>query len=219
MKATRIGASVLALVLAPLVVSGAHAQGKSESSHQGDSKPRFEVTEEATDTLKILKIDKGTRLVTLRNSPGDTVAVLAGKEVRNFDQLRVNDRVVTRISSTLMIHVQEGGEAEMVQETKVDRAEVGEKPRGSVTERKTYKAKIVSIDKAAGTATLKGPDAEPFTVTPKNPANLDRVNVGDVLVVQHTVSTAVWIAKPGAKPAAKKATPAAKKAAPAATKK
>ena len=204
MKASLIRGWVLSLLVVPFVVSVPRAE------EQG-SKPRFEVTEQVTDTLQILKVVKDTRIVTLRNSAGDTVEVLCGPEVRNFDQLRVKDKVVTKYSETMMIHVEEGGSPEVVKETTVGRAPVGSSPRGSVSQRKQFKASIVAIDLEKGTATLKGPDPEPFTITPQDKTNLSRVKVGDLVVVTHTVATAVWVDKPAAK---KSATPAKKSAAP-----
>jgi hypothetical protein len=195
MKASLIRGWMLSLLFAPLVVSGAR-------SEDTPSKPRFEVTEQVTDTLKILKIVKDTRTVSLRRSSGDTVEVVAGPEVRNFDQLKVGDRVVTKLSETMMIHVEEGGSPEIVKETTVGHAPVGSAPRGTKSERNQFKASIVSIDLENGTATLKGPDPEPFTITPADRTNLTRVKVGDLVVVTHTVTTAIWVEKPGAKKAA-----------------
>ena len=74
------------------------------------SLPTFSATLEDTLVLHITRIEKESRLVTLKNAAGDTLSVVCGPEVKNFDLLKVGDRVQTIYKETLSIRVDKSGE-------------------------------------------------------------------------------------------------------------
>lgn len=161
----------------------------------------FEATQTETENLKILKISAADRVVTLHSEHGDTLEVECGPEVKNFAQLKVGDDVTATYNEKLTVSVEKSGEVMDTKETMTAQAKPGEKPRAAAMERTQVRAKIVAIDKTKGTATLQGHDGEPFTVTPLVRANLDRVEVGNIVVFTHTVANAISVTK--AKPKAK----------------
>ena len=73
-------------------------------------------------------------------------------------------------------------------------AQPGEKPGASYGETLETKATIAAIDKAAGSATLVGAEGDTLTVFPQHPENLDKENVGDLVVFTHTQQIAVSVA-------------------------
>jgi hypothetical protein len=56
---------------------------------------------------------------------------------------------------------------------------------------------ITSIDPTAGTVTLQGPTGNVTTVKARDPRNLERVAVGDLVEVTYTEAIAVAVEKPG----------------------
>lgn len=52
-----------------------------------------------------------------------------------------------------------------------------------VTRHVSIVVSVLSVDKASGTITVKGPDGAVETVKARDPRNLKRLNVGDELVV------------------------------------
>lgn len=199
---------VAALLIAatPLV---AHAQGKPQGKATGS--PYIMASSKTTEKLTILAIDKPTRVVTLTSAGGDTLAVKCGSEVRNFGQLAVGDVVTTTYTESYSIHVEKEGEAEETSETASSRAAVGAKPGASVYETRTVKAKIDAIDKTAGTVTLATASGEKFTVTPRSKANLDKVAVGNTVVVTSRTGSIVSVDKPGAAKKSSNSSSASKK--------
>jgi hypothetical protein len=190
---------VAAVVIAasPLV---AHAAGKPQGKATGS--PYILASARITETLNIIHIDKKTRVVTLVSAGGDTIPVECGPEVKNFGQLAVGDEVKTTYSESYSIHIEKEGEAEATKEVEKSQAAVGAKPGASVYETTIVKAKIDSIDKAKGTVTLATMTGEKFTVTPQNKANLEKVEVGNTVVVTEKIGHAISVNKPGAtKPA------------------
>lgn len=177
--------------------SGEKAAAKTGTTKAG--KPYFEASDKVTEQATVIKIDKATRYVTLKGEHGDTTKVKAGEQVKNFAQIAVGDLVEISYTEKLTITVEPAGSAEATTETMTAAAKPGEKPAGSVTERTQYKANITAIDKAAGTATLKGYEGEEFVVTPIHKENLDKVSVGELVVFTHTSAVAVSVKKVAAK--------------------
>jgi hypothetical protein len=167
--------------------------------------PSFSAMAKETRTAKIIAIDKDKRLVTLVGSAhGDTLDVECGEEVKNFAQLKVGDEVKSTYTESFTIHVEGSGEPEATSETMTSHAKPGEMPAASITERATAKATIKAIDKAKGTATLQTLSGEEFTVTADHKENLDKVQVGNAVVVTYTVAHAISVSKPKPAKAASK---------------
>jgi hypothetical protein len=74
-------------------------------------------------------------------------------------------------------------------------AKPGDKPSVTLTERATYRATISAIDLVNNTATLKDPTGDESVVTPRDPENLKRVKVGDIVVITATQITAMSVDK------------------------
>src|SRR5262249_48781075 len=57
-------------------------------------------------TAQVVAIDKVTRTVTLKGPQGNTVEVVAGDEVKNFDQIKVGDMLVVAYAQALSLELQ-----------------------------------------------------------------------------------------------------------------
>jgi hypothetical protein len=191
--------TLLALLLMLTVPFAARAQEGMSAAQ-----PAFSAMVKETRKFTITAIDKASRVVTVKNAKGDTMSVECGPEVKNFAQLKVGDVVTAIYTESLTVHIEGAGEPEATSETMTGQAKPGEKPSASIAERSTVKAKITAIDKTKGTATLQTLSGEHFTVTADDKANLDKVKVGNAVVVTYTVAHAISVTKPtAAKPAAK----------------
>jgi len=159
--------------------------------------PTFSASLTDKINLKIIRIDKESRIVTLKHGSGDTLQVVCGEEVRNFDQLRVGDNVTTTYKEDLAIRVDPNGSFTETSETSSSRAAKGATPRAQFWEKNEVSARITAIDKTKGTATIETRKAGKFTVIPDSPENLDKVKVGDFVVVTQTINRAISVSKPG----------------------
>lgn len=190
-----------ALVLAALPVAARAAEVKSSVTKSG--KPHFEASQQVTGEATVLSINKSKRIVKILTAEGDTVAIECGAEVKNFAQIQVKDVVTATYTEKLTVEVEGPGDAQEAAEASVSAAKPGEKPKGAVNAKVTYKANITAIDKEKGTVTLKGTDGEEHTITPRNKANLDKVQVGELVVFTYSENLAVSVTKSGAKTATK----------------
>jgi len=198
MKATLL-VGLLALIALPVL-----ADDVQKVRGTRDGKPYFEASQKISEQATVIGIDAKTRMVTLREESGDTTAVEAGPEVKNFAQIKVNDVVKISYTQKLTVTVQAAGTPELTKETMTAQAKPGEMPGASQTEKTTYKATIMSIDKAKGSVLLKGIDGEEFSVWPEIRENLDKVAVGEIVVFTYTEAVAAKVEKAAPKKNEKK---------------
>ncbi len=89
----------ISLVLAVAIVIGFAQLGYAEvvaGIEKSAERPSPAVVKSATSVATVVGIDYEARTGTLMLSDGKTVTFSAGPEVRNFDQMKVGDRVLIR---------------------------------------------------------------------------------------------------------------------------
>lgn len=149
------------------------------------------ITAEATVTA----INHETRQVTIQNSAGESTTFIASDEVRNLAQVNVGDTLTVEYMEAIDIQVMAPGDAEVgVSEAAGEsRAELGEKPAGAAISETTLVVIIEAINKENETVTLKGPEGNSKVVKVRNPANLDKVAIGDKVMITYTESLAIAV--------------------------
>jgi len=173
------------------------------------------------DTVKasamITAIDKATRTLTLKGAKGESFDVVAGAEVKNFDQIKVGDEVKVAYVQALSMEVRKPGAASGVKDsTAAVRAKPGEKPAGMVGRQVTIMADVIDVNPTAKTITLKGPKGKVVELDVKNPDHFKVVKKGDQVEVVYTEALAISVeaapkAAPKAEPKAEPKKDAAKK--------
>lgn len=153
---------------------------------------------EAVRTIRIsatvTAIDKATRTLTLKGGDGKTFPLVAGPDVRNFDQIQVGSEVVVGYLEALAIELKKGGGAkvERVDSAAGGRAEAGAQP-GAVAARKvTATGDVIALDAATQTATLRGPNRT-VTLRVPDPKQFQMIAVGDQVQITYTEAVAVSV--------------------------
>ena len=159
-------------------------------------------TEDVTESrATVTAVDPATRRVTLKDASGTSMTVTAGDRVKNLDQVRVGDEVVVTYTEAFAWQVKPAGQGTpgVTSSENVSRAQPGDKPGGSVTSMTTITATITAIDLTKDTVTLTGPDGGAMTFKARDPANLRKVKVGDLVDITYSEALAI-----GVKPVGKK---------------
>jgi hypothetical protein len=166
------------------------------------------VASAAQISAQVVGIDKATRTVTLRGPKGNTVDVVAGDEVKNFDQIRLGDFVVARYVQALTLELRKtkAGIREKSEVEDAARAKPGERPAGVVARQVTVLADVTAVDPKNKTITLRGPKGNVVTLDVQNPDHFKVVKKGDQVEVTYTEALALSV-EPAPKPAAKPAAP------------
>ena len=155
-------------------------------------------------SAQVVSIDKATRTVTLKGPKGNVVDVVAGDEVKNFDQIKLGDFVVARYAQALTLELRKtkaaGGDITVQEEGA--RAQPGEKPGVAGARQITAIADVIGVDPHKSTITLKGPRGNVVTLNVQNPDQFKVVKKGDQVDVTYTEAVALSV-EPAPKPAAK----------------
>jgi len=145
-------------------------------------------------TATITAIDKAKRDITLKGPQGNEMTITAGPQVKNFDALKVGDRVNIEYSQALMLELKKGGGLAVTknEEKEAASAAPGQQPMGVVGRKVTVIADIVAVDPATQVVTLKGPERTVEIRVP-DPEQLKRIKKGDQVVATYTQAMALAV--------------------------
>ena len=135
-----------------------------------------------TLTATVQAVDLENRLVTLKGERGRVVTVNVGEEARNLDQVRVGDRVVITYREAMAIQLikepTSGGVTERRSTLSGSRAELGQRPSGTLRDKTEIVANVIAVNKKARRVTLQGPQ-HAVTVKVAPDIDLSSIRVGD----------------------------------------
>jgi len=178
-------------------------QGPTGAQVTASSPGKAAIAQTVKASAGITAIDKATRTVTLKTAAGESFDVVAGDEVKNFDQMAVGDQVVVQYVRALSLEVKKGGGAAATTE-KADavRAKAGEKPGGAIGRQVTVMAEVVAVDPKQKIIKLKGPKGNVVVLDVQNPEQFKAVKKGDKVEAVYTEALAISV-EPAKKKAAK----------------
>ena len=186
-------ATLIALLFA---VSAAWA-GDEEAMME---RPSMSASQSMTVSAVVEAIDHETRIVTVRKADGEELTFTASEEARNLDQVSVGDMLIAEYVESIDIQViaNDGMEPEAAVAGAVARTEKGQMPGFAAMEQTVITATVEDINIEANTFKLKGPDGTVNEYTARNPENLKRSKVGDLVVITRTDAVAVVVEKQAA---------------------
>ena len=140
-----------------------------------------------TAILSVQKIDKSTRMLTLKTPDGRTFDAKAGPDI-DMGRLHVGDPVqATYFEEIAVALTPAGSPAANPSQTVIER-------EGVTAQQATLTARVISIDPAKETVTLRDPQGKMHSVKVNDPhvqAELNRVKPGDNVDVTYTQAVAI----------------------------
>jgi hypothetical protein len=163
-------------------------------------KPSLYASQTSTISAVVEEINYETRVVTVRKPDGEAVTFTASEEARNLDQVTVGDVLIAEYQETVSIEVManEGMEAGAAELSAMARTEKGEMPGMMAIDAIVVTATVEEINIEANTFKLKGPEGAINEYTARNPQNLKRAAVGDLVVMTVTEAIAVTVVEQNA---------------------
>jgi len=182
----RLAKSLAAMVMLPFLVFSMAVQAEDTSAAG--------LMGAAVDVDVIVNIDKESRAITLKNEEGVEWVFHAGPEVRNFDQLKRGDLVITEYYSGFAIALEPKGSGleERVTETQIERAKPGEKPGMKLTESTYAAAEVTAIDTEHKTVALQGARGK-LVLKVGDDVDLSKISVGQEVEALYVESYAVSV--------------------------
>ena len=175
-----------------LLLASASAWSAGHTSEA--DKPSFAASRTQTVSAVVTAINHETRDVTLETSDGFTTSFVASPDVRNLEQVETGDRVFAELYEEVTISVHgnpEGAEPNMGELQAMARAEKGEMPGGVMSDTVIITAVVEEINLDNNTFKLRGPEGNIREFVARNPENLKKADVGDLVVI--TITTAIGI--------------------------
>jgi hypothetical protein len=175
---------------------GCAGSGGSESSEP----LRREDTAVTEVRARVAAVDHAKRLLTLTDAAGGQATFQADPAVKNFAQVKVGDELTGTLVESVVLELRPPTAEEAASEASilevVATAEPGQKPAGLFVRQITAVLVVEAIDKAAGTATLRGPAGNSHTIPARDPKNLDRAKPGDTVVATYTEALDLAVTAP-----------------------
>ena len=188
----------MAAVLAVLLSLSVQAEEQTAK----DAKPASQEIAMLTLEATVESIDRKARKVTLKNKEGESKTFTLDEDAGNLDAVEAGDLLTIRYLAAVTIQVMGQGEAQPGEDgaAVVAQTKPGEKPAAMAANEVSVVVTIEAIDLENERVTLKGKDGKVETVTPRNPENLKKVKIGDLVRITYTEAIGFSVTR---KPAAK----------------
>lgn len=180
--------SVMTLLLATTVALAATDDTMME-------RPSFSASQSMTVSAVVEAIDHETRVVTVRRPDGEAITFTASEEARNLDQVDVGDILIADYVKTVSVEVManEGMKANAAGASAMARTKKGAMPGMAAMDATVVTATVEDINLEMNTFKLKGPDGTVNEFVARNPDNLRRSKVGDLVVITTTSTVAITV--------------------------
>lgn len=179
----------MALLIAGQVYAGHHEMAEPP-------RPAFSTTDTTLVTAVVEAIDYETREVSLRRGDGEVITFTASDEAKNLSQVVVGDTLIAEHVVSFSVEVMpndadlEPIAAEMAASVS---AEEGEMPAGAIMGATMVTATVEEIDLVSNTFKLRFADGVVQEFVARNPSNLERSKVGDLVVMTTTESVGIIV--------------------------
>ena len=194
-RATRLGCAVLGLCLAVAAV----AQDKSSAS-AGLARGEALLV---NVTAKVEAVDLENREVTLKGPLGNIVTFVADQRVKRFNEIKVGDEVTAEYYVAVVAELREPTAEEKespltVLDSKA-KAPPGTSPAAGGLRMFKVVATVEGLDRPTRSITLKGPRGKYVAVRARDLENLQKLRLGDTIVVTYAEALAVSLEKKAAR--------------------
>ena len=200
MKVLVVTSVVIALVSGAASGAGAwsatyRAQAAPPAASAPAAKPSGQTATVVTLRGTVEAVDTEKQTVTIKG-PKRSLTVQV-RDPKKLEMIKVGDPVVGKYYEALAFEVKKAGEATpgVTAQQGMATSQPGAPPVGVVGQQVTITATIVAIDKKAHTVTIKGPEGNTETVKARDPKNLDKVKVGDLVEITYTRALAIALDK------------------------
>jgi hypothetical protein len=184
----------LVLLITALLFSSPCWSGETPAT---SDKPSLFTSQTMKLSAVVEAINHETRELTLRGPEGNSATFVVSEEAQNLDQVNVGDIVMTEYVQSMSIEVfANDGSAPAVGALSAEgRAAKGESPALTAIDALVVTATVEEINLEDNTFKLKGPSGEVRQYEARNPENLKKAEVGDLVVITYTDSVAITVEK------------------------
>ena len=142
----------------------------------------------------VMSIDAANRMIEIKGGTGREYLVEVGSDVKNFNQIKVNDVVTISMLEAVALELKKStsGLREKTEKTEVTKAPIGSKPGAQIVHRVTVVADIIAIDQAKQQVSLRGPKRI-IDLVVADARKLASLKVGDQVEATYATGVAVSV--------------------------
>ncbi|WNH47062.1 hypothetical protein PDM28_10095 [Stenotrophomonas aracearum] len=198
MRVAMLSSSVI-LITAALAAGAAHAaQPAAAPAARAMPAPVNAASAGVTLQGQITALNTQTRAVTVTGTDGGAVEFVAGPEVRNFNQLKVGDRVTLDYKAAVALALEPAGSAPVgVTKSQAKTVPVpGQKPGGARSNTIEIVTEVTAVNPDRNTIALRGASGNTQLIAVERPdlrAKLPSVKRGDLVKISYTEAVALAI--------------------------
>jgi len=189
-------AAIAALFALPALLVGATAAASSDVSSDGDARKVFELIEMSAE---VVAVDLEKYQVTLRGPFGGLQTIQVDRSRKRLNEVSPGDRVKIDHYMSVATDIREPTPEELKVPFRMIEASAEAMPGtppgvGSVQMFRVV-VTIEAIDRAASRVTVRGPQGVTRRLRAADPTRLEKINVGDTVVVTFTEAVAISVEK------------------------
>ena len=195
-KRSIVVASLIAMLAVPAWAEDTNNSGADVSVAKAEGEGTVAAGGKVTVSATVIAIDAPTRTVTFKGSRGNIFDVVADDEVKNFDQIKVNDKLTLTYVEAIAFELKKVHSKIRERREVVDSATAkpGENPGVAVGKRIVAVADVIRVDHKKNTVTLRGPK-HTVTIKAADPEKLKDVKAGDQVEVTYVQAVALDITR------------------------
>lgn len=180
--------SVLAIFLASAVALAG-------DDTAGMERPSLYTSNKVVVTSEVEAINHETREVTLKGADGESVTFTASDEARNLGQVSVGDVVTAEYVQSITVDVMpnDGTEPGVGEVAAMGRSPEGEMPGVVAMESQVVTAVLHEINLETNSFKLREANGRINEYAARDPENLKRVVVGDLVIITYTEAVAISV--------------------------
>jgi hypothetical protein len=144
-------------------------------------------------SARVERVDRSSRILTIRTDPGSTRDVYVGPELKIFDELQMGDTVTVRYVDSIVVAVRPGAKPQF----STDTTGAAQKARGGsdVIAQVKVTVTVEKVDVPNRQVVYKKADGQSETRLVENPKLLEGLKPGDVVEVTVTRERAIELRK------------------------
>ena len=178
----------------------APAQTSEASSSVTRAPGAVQAVQTTRTTATVTGVDPANRSISMQRPDGKIVDVRVGAEVKNFDKIKVGDKVTAEYTQALSLELKKGptGAAKRIESPpSVSRTQDGAKPGATIGATVTVLADVVAVNQKDHSVTLRGPEGRMVDLRVPDPEQLKRIRQGDQVQAVYKEALAVKLEPAG----------------------
>jgi hypothetical protein len=136
---------------------------------------------------EVVAINRDTRLMTLKTADGTFEVIRIPDQVKRIEKIEIGNKVSITETEAVLVDIEKGRDAGAmgaIPETTVEPEPGAAKPAGTIVDKLTLYGKVESVDKAASTVTVRGPN-QTVTLNVEDKSLLDDLAPGDGVIARY----------------------------------